>query len=142
MSKTGPKSAAEVSVVKVEFTQKTDPPPELTKSQAKIWRGIVASEPADYFCTDALRAILLDYCQHRDSAADVSEIISTFKPEWMKSDEGARRYHTLLRMRDLETRAALSCATKLRLTNQSRYTPQAASTASRNRKITKKPWEV
>jgi hypothetical protein len=142
MSKTGRKSAAEISVVKVEFNQKAEPPSEMTESQAQIWRDVVASEPTDYFCTAALRAILLDYCQHRDSAADVSAIISTSEPKWMKSDDGLRRYHTLLRMRDLETRAALSCATKLRLTNQARYTPQAASTASRNRKTSKKPWEV
>jgi len=142
MSKTGPKSAAEMAVVKVEFNQKADPPAELTESQAQIWRDIVSSEPADYFCTAALKAILFDYCQHRDSALTVSAIISTFKPDWMKSEEGARRYHALLRMRDLETRAALSCATKLRLTNQSRYTPQAAGTALRNRKTSKKPWEV
>ena len=72
----------------------------------------------------------------------MSEVISTFKPEWLKSEEGAKRYHGLLRMRELETRAALSCATKLRLTNQSRYTPQAANTASKNMATAPKPWET
>ena len=40
------------------------------------------------------------------------------------------QYDKLLSMRDRETKAMGSLATKLRLTNQARYTPQAAATAS------------
>jgi hypothetical protein len=38
----------------------------------------------------------------------------------------------LLKMRDMETRAATMLATKLRLTNQARYTPMAAASANNN----------
>ena len=141
--KPGRKSAADLKVVvSGKFSERPGPPSELTESQAKIGQAVVSSEPSDFFQTEALRGILGDYCRHRDSAAQVSEVISTFKPEWLKSEEGAKRYHGLLRMRELETRAALSCATKLRLTNQSRYTPQAANTASKNMATAPKPWET
>lgn len=143
MAKRGPKSAAELSVVVAgNFGNRPEPPAELTEDQAAIWRETVASEAAEFFNTAALRSMLADYCRHRASANVVSEVVDTFKPEWLKAAEGAKRYHGLLRMREAETRAAASLATKLRLTNQSRYTPQAAATASKHAARGLKPWEL
>lgn len=143
MATRGRKSTAALSVVvEGKFGQRPDSPVDLTDEQAAIWRETVASEAADFFGTAALRSMLADYCRHRASAAVVSEIIDTFKPEWLKASEGAKRYYGLLKMRESETRAAASLATKLRLTNQSRYTPQAAATAGRNAAKGFKPWEA
>lgn len=141
MGARGRKSAAGLSVVTGNFGGRPEPSPELNAEQAAIWRETVSSEAADFFSTAALRSMLSDYCRHRASAAVVSEIIDTFKPEWLKASEGARRYYGLLKMRESETRAAASLATKLRLTNQSRYTPQAAATASKHAAKGFKPWE-
>ncbi len=143
MATRGRKSAAALStVVAGNFGKRPDPPPELTDEQASIWRETVASEAAEFFATAALRSMLADYCRHRASAAVVSEIIDTFKPDWLKAAEGAKRYYGLLKMREAETRAAASLATKLRLTNQSRYTPQAAATANKNAARGMRPWEA
>jgi hypothetical protein len=143
MAKPGRRSSADAAVVITgAFGKRPDPPSELTERQAQIWRETVASEPADFFSTAALRSLLADYCRHRQSAQDVSEIINVFQPDWLKNAEGAKRYHGLLKMRDLETRAAAGIATKLRMTNQSRYTPQAAGTANRNAVKGAKPWEM
>ena len=141
MATRGRKSAAALSVVAGNFGSRPDPLVELTVEQAAIWRETVSSEAADFFGTAALRSMLADYCRHRASAAVVSEVIDTFKPEWLKAAEGAKRYYGLLKMREAETRAAASLATKLRLTNQSRYTPQAAATASKHAARGLKPWE-
>jgi hypothetical protein len=129
-------------VVEGRFGKRPEPPVELDEGEAAIWREITASEAADFFGTAALRALLKDYCRHRAAGDRISEVIRMFKPEWLKSLDGAKRYHGLLKMRDLEGRAAADKATKLRLTNQSRYTPQAASTASRNAPKGKRPWEA
>ena len=144
MGQRGRKSsaAAEVSVVSGNFGKRPEPPVELSEAEAQIWRETVSSEAADFFGTAALRGMLSDYCRHRASADKVSEIINVFQAEWLKSTEGAKRYHGLLKMRDLETRAAADKATKLRLTNQSRYTPQAAATASKSAGRGIKPWEM
>jgi hypothetical protein len=89
------------------------------------------------------RSLLLNRSEERREAAEkVSLVIDTFQAEWLKNAEGAKRYYSLMKMRDLETRGAASAATKLRLTNQARYTPQAASTASRNAAKGLKPWEI
>lgn len=141
--KRGPKSSAEKAVVIAgSFGRRPDPPAELTDRQAEIWRDTVSSEAADFFATAAQRALLCDYCRHRESSETVNGIIATFKPDWLKASEGAKRFKDLLKMREMETRAAAAMARALRLTNQSRYTPQAASTASRNAAKGFKPWEM
>lgn len=141
--KRGRKSPGDLTVIVGDFGKQNDSPPEgLTERQAAIWRSIISTEANGLFGTAILRGLLADYCRHKDSSEVLSEIIGTFKPEWIKAAEGAARYKSLVQMRELETRAATSIATKLRLTNQSRYTPQAASTAARNHVIEKKPWEI
>lgn len=142
MATRGRKSAAALSVVEGNFGSRPEPLAELTDEQSAIWRETVSSEAADFFGTAALRSMLADYCRHRASAAVVSEVIDTFKPDWLKAAEGAKRYYGLLKMREAETRAAASLATKLRLTNQSRYTPQAAATANKNAARGMRPWEA
>lgn len=135
----GRKSAAELAVIKGSFGERPDPADGLTAEQAAIWREIVSSEPSGFFKSAAVRSLLADYCRHRSTGEMVSAIIESFKPEWLKSGEGAKRYSALLKMRDMEARAAGLAATRLRLTNQSRYTAQAAATATKN--VGPRPWE-
>lgn len=143
MRQRGRKSAAaEAVVVTGNFGRRPEPANDLTDRQSAIWRETVASEHADFFQTGALRGLLADYCRHREAAEKISQVIDTFKPEWLKNDEGAKRYHGLLKMRDLETRASAGLATKLRLTNQSRYTALSAATAGRNAAKGARPWEA
>lgn len=144
MAQRGRKSAAaiETTVIAGTFGQRPEPPEEMAADEADIWRQTTASEASDFFNTAALRDMLKDYCRHRASADKVTLVIGLFETDWLKNSDGARRYAGLLRMRDMESRAAADKATKLRLTNQSRYTPQAASTASRGTAKGFKPWEV
>jgi hypothetical protein len=146
MKQRGRKSAEQQAVVapvviQGSFGQRPDPPADMNERQREIWRETVACEPADFFNTAAVRALLKTYCEHREAAEKLTVIINSFLPEWIKTAEGARRYRELLHMRDMENRAAGLAATRLRLTNQSRYTPQASATASRNALRSVKPWE-
>lgn len=128
-------------VVRGDFNRKAEPPDDLTDAQKKIWRETVASEASDTFGTAATKAILKDYCRHRAEAERLSEAIDTFKTEWLKNSEGIKRYSQLTRTRAEETRAATNMARSLRLTNQSRYNPSTAGTASRNALKQKMPWD-
>jgi hypothetical protein len=128
-------------VIQGAFGQRAEPAPELNARQQDIWREIVASEPIDFFGTAALRNMLKDLCRHREAAEKVSAVIDSFDGAWLRTEDGAKRYHDLLKMRELEVRSASSLATRLRLTNQSRYTPQAASSNARNKPKGFKPWE-
>lgn len=123
-----------------QFANRPEPTADLNARQQEIWRETVRGEPAEFFATAASRGALADYCGHRDAAERLGVIINEFKAEWLKSSEGSKRYAQLLNMRDKETRAASRLATRLRLTNQSRYRPDVAATASRNARGIM-PWE-
>ncbi|HEY2243479.1 MAG TPA: hypothetical protein VGH47_04545 [Xanthobacteraceae bacterium] len=144
MIKRGRVSAAEknITVIAGAFGERPAPPADFNERQAEIWRQIVASEPGEFFNTATVRDMLANLCRHREAADRLAVVIDGFELEWLKSDEGSRRYALLLRMRVQETRAAASFATKLRLTNQSRYVPDTAARMARDGLKGTKPWEL
>jgi hypothetical protein len=119
-----------------------EPPAEFSECQAEIWREIVASEDPNFFATAVLRSLLADFCRHREAINKVNEMVDTFDQEWLRQNDGLARYKTLLIIREAETRASMSLATKLRLTNQSRITPDNAGSAARKNSTKLKPWEM
>jgi hypothetical protein len=139
----GRKSTAALSVVPVsQIDGRPRVPSDLTPFQAEVWEKTVANEAADTFKTAALQQLLKEYCRHVSSAALLTEKIDAFDSQWLDTDEGLDRYTRLVRTRDCETKALADKATKLRLTNQSRYTPQAAGTASKKASGERKPWQA
>lgn len=128
-------------VIAGTFGQRPDPPAMLTKRQRAIWLEAVASEPVDFFATGALRNLLAEYCGHRETWETLSELINAAGEDWSNNTKAMLRYQNLLKMRELESRAAGNLAMKLRLTNQSRYSSTTAGTASRNTLKGRKPWE-
>lgn len=141
MGARGPKPNAARRVIEGGFGTRPLPPADATPEEAELWRETTSSEPAGFFASAASRAMLKDYCRHRITADKITSVINLFKAEWLKNAEGSKRYAMLLKMRDLEARGAAGMATKLRLTNQSRYTPQAAGTAARANPTVPPPWE-
>jgi hypothetical protein len=136
------KSVAALSVVVSNIDGRPRAPDDLTAEQQDIWDRTVASEGMDTFKTTALQQLLKEYCRHVSSAALLTEKIDSFDSQWLDTDEGLDRYTKLVRTRDCETKALADKATKLRLTNQSRYTPQAASTAAKRAGADRKPWQA
>jgi len=128
-------------VVTVEFGGKRpQPPAELNERQAAIWRETTLGEPVGFFNSGATLALLTDYCRHRDTSERLTVMIEAMDATILATREGLNRQATLLRMRELETRAAGNMATKLRLTNQSRFRSEKADKlAEMNPK--RMPWE-
>jgi hypothetical protein len=143
----GRRSAAETAAVIVTgaFGRRPDPPEHFTERQADIWREVVASEDVAFFNSGALRGMLADYCRHREAAERINEHINkhTSSSSWPRNIQAVKRYQLLLRMRAEEVRGAATLATKLRLTNQSRYVPHAAArAAAKAPKAAAMPWEA
>lgn len=110
-------------------------PSHLTADQRKEWRAIVDRLPADWFTRENY-PLLAQYCRHVDNANRIATAIDGLTD--MASEEAER----LLKMAEREGRAMSSLATRLRLTQQSRYNAQAASTAAKNSGTAeRKPWE-
>src|SRR3546814_589737 len=110
--------------------------------QKVIWDKAVANEAADVFKTQALQQLLKEYCRHAASALKLARMIEAMERLPAMSAVDLEGYDRLLKMRDRETKAIGDKATKLRLTNQSRYTPQSAGTAAKKAGGDLKPWQV
>ncbi|HEV8033793.1 hypothetical protein, partial [Yoonia sp.] len=82
------------------------------------------------------------YCRHRETLEVLADRISHAERQMADGVGGTAEYRGLLKLRDVEARAAANLAVKLRLTNQSRYTPKAAKTATKNASKGVRPWEV
>jgi len=131
----GRKSTAALSVVATSLPQRMAPPQDLTESQAALWREIVAGKPVDWFAADNA-PLLVEYVRAVDMGNRLAlEIEATL------AGTADHSLKDLLNMRDKEAKRATSIATKLRLTQQSRYTPQAANTANNKSKEGAKPWQ-
>lgn len=130
------KSAASLSIVpRVSGAAGVDEPVDLSPAERELWRGIVASKPAEWFGPDSV-PVLKEYVRAAlmcDRLAEVVErALGSGDPDQIKP---------ALDMRDKESRRAVTLATKLRLTQQSRYTPDKAAVADK-RASGKRPWQA
>jgi hypothetical protein len=129
-------------VVAGGFGKRAEPPADMAADQAEIWRKTVATEPPEFFATDATKCLLADYCRHRATVDRMTAIIEAVEGEWYRTAAGIKMFSDLCKVRDRESRAAADKAVKLRVTNQSRWTPHTGGTAAMNvAKMDKKPWE-
>lgn len=123
------KSSAALSIVAGSIDGRPKAPDDLTEEQQAIWDRTVASEAADTFRTAALQQLLREYCRAVSTAAWLSRKVEMAMRGELELT--VHEFDALSRSRDREAKALGAFATKLRLTNQSRYTPQAAATAAR-----------
>jgi hypothetical protein len=137
----GRKSAASLSVIAgTDIDGRPPAPSDLTDFQREVWDRTVANEAADVFKTAALQQLLKEYCRHVETADRLSKQVDRATGDG--SNMPIEDLEKLLRCRDRETKALADKATKLRLTNQSRYTPGAAGTAAKKSGEAKKPWQM
>lgn len=142
MAERGRKSAASLSVVAGSIDGRPAAPTDLTKDQKIIWERTVANEAMDVFKTAALQQLLKEYCRHVVSAKKLAGMIEATEALPQMTPDDLADYDRLLKMRDRETKAIADKSTKLRLTNQARYTPQAAATAAKKAGEGLKPWQM
>lgn len=138
MAARGRKSAAALSVVSPTVARRPAAPNHLTAAERREWRAIVEQMPADWFPRET-HELLARYCRHvmraREIDAKLTDVIGR--------DDVAGNLTLLDKLTAIaarESRLIGDLATKLRLTNQARYTPKAAATASK-KSATGKPWQ-
>jgi len=141
MEHRGRKSAAELSVICGTGPlipggehDKPSPPPELSDEEREIWTTTVEAMRPGWFTPETL-PLLRRYCMHAMLAQQIGRAIDVSD---LENDVG--RFDRLTAMHVRQTKAMLSCATKLRLTHQS-------STNHKARKHDpaaglRKPWEM
>ena len=135
------KSAAGMSVVASIKPKdaRLSPPASLTDRQKELWLEIVASKPADWFTVDA-KSLLVGYVKAIASYETLATRIDMIEspdyvgPVYIKTED------MLYAMLERQARLVQSFATKMRLTQQARYTTGSAATATA-RAGKSRPWD-
>jgi hypothetical protein len=122
-------SSASLSVLPVAPIARVVAPDGLSDAEARLWTEVVDSKPADWFGGDTA-PLLLEYVRAVCHSDDLHMVIRSMTSDDESWASNAKPYMDFLRLRDMESKRAVSIATKLRLTPQSRYTPKAAATAN------------
>lgn len=143
MTARGRKSAASKEVSTAQLPgQRPAAPRGLTKFQKAEWEAIVGRMPADWF-TRETHGLLVQYVRHAENANKLAGVLDRFPVADLATEDGAERFDKLTKMAEREGRAMSSLATRMRLTQQSRYNAKNASTgADKAGSAAKKPWET
>jgi hypothetical protein len=126
----GRSSAAELEVGAADVVlEALEPPAYLINSQKVIWREIVATKPPDWFNADSA-PLLEAYCKSVDHYRKMSRMLDNMPKD---VDDIAK----LSKLVTAQAHLICQLATKMRLTQQSRYLAKTAH--RRNRDITSTP---
>ncbi len=142
MTQPGRKSAASLAVAGVVTTiTRIAPPRTLTDAQRSIWLATVNSKPAEWFGDEHV-PMLAEYVRHIETADTLTQQIEAFDPEWMKDDDGLKRYDKLTKMRAREAGVINTLARSMRLTQQAVYRADKAATMAGKGGGGRKPWQT
>jgi hypothetical protein len=129
-------SAASLAVVRNLPGKRVAPPDGLTDAETELWQAVVDSKPAEWFGADSA-PLVVEYVRAVGMCGVLDERLQSMLGD---KHAAANDIKLILDMRDKESRRACTLATKLRLTQQSRYTPSSAGTANK-RAAGKRPWQ-
>jgi hypothetical protein len=147
MGRRGRRSGADLTVIEggIEYDPqlRQEPFADMTEAQKAIWREVVRTEAAEFFNTAWKQFRLREYCEAGAGLRGVQKAINDFDMSWVKSREGGRKYRELQKARAADLQDMRAAARDLRLTSQSRYSPEVAYTMSKHAtKSDKFPWEL
>ncbi len=140
MGTRGRKSAAELGIIH-GIRERPEPPDELTPEQVEEWRAVVARMPVDWFRRE-IHPLLCAYCRHICNARHIAGLIEDARVVDVADRKAVMRYNRFLGMQERQTSALMGLATRMRLTNQSRYTAGSAATAAKGGHSGKPLWEI
>ena len=140
MKQRGQKSAESHKVVDLALVARPRAPEDLIESEQTLWNEIVAARPADFFECASI-PLLVEFCRTKTELDFTAKAFESFEEEWLKAADGLERYEKLVNMRSRAQSRLMQLATKMRLTQQSRYVPHAKSQRP-NTKTGPKPWEA
>jgi hypothetical protein len=111
--------------------ERPEPIRGLTDDQAHEWRAVVDRMPGEWFPPET-HGLLAQYCRHVVSAQHVAELI---KKLWSSDNFSLDTFDQLLRIQEREGRAMSALATRMRLTQQTRF-----SKDKKTGPMVPKPW--
>ena len=136
MGQRGRKSSASLSVVRPLENGLPQAPESYSDDAAALWSQMIASKPADWW--DAGTYPLLDsYIRTCIEHQKISALVDGMHP--ISSDDEIEAYEKLHKIQDRLASQMARMATKMRLSQQSKYGARSAETGSRGGG--KRPWD-
>ena len=133
------KSAAALSVVpfsSIALDGRLPAPSTLGDREKLLWLQIVSTKPAEWFAADS-EALLFGYVCAIGSHEYLTDKIKAGERDNIETNEIKELYI----LQERQAKLMLQFATKMRLTQQSRYDTQSAHTA--DKKVSgKRPWDI
>ncbi len=139
MGKRGRKSAASMGVI-LGIAERPEPPEELTPEQAAEWRAVVRRLPVAWFPRE-IWPLLAQYCRHIVNARHIAGLIEDAHKGDLTDGAALMRFNRLLGMQERQSNVMAGLATKMRISNQARYTATSAATQAKGSLTGRKPWE-
>jgi len=137
MKQRGRESAARLATVTaLPLVARIQPPKGLCKDEKALFVRVVDSKPADWF-TAGDEPVLLEYCRNVVRAKQLDSALKKYKT--VPTGLRYKIYSDIVKDACRVAGVVRALAAALRLTQQSRYTPQGAATATK--KVQRKPWE-
>ncbi len=140
MGARGRKSSARLGVTQ-GLAKRPEPPDELTPAQAEEWRAVVTRMPVHWFPRE-IWPLLCAYCRHVTNARHIAGMIEDAHKDDLTDRKTLMRLNRLLGMQERQNNALMGLATRMRLTNQSRYTASSAASRAKGGRSAKKLWET
>jgi hypothetical protein len=140
----GRKSTASLTVVKtVPLDQRQQAPSFLTARQREIWKSVVDSKAADYFSNDT-KPLLVAYVKAVEAHELLSVRVESFDMDMLADMDGIKLLDRLQAMQERQGRLFQSLATRMRLTQQSRYQNTTAAIKGKSGASTVgvRPWDA
>jgi hypothetical protein len=140
MGTRGRKSAADLAVVH-GILQRPAAPDELTSEQATEWQAVVSRMPVDWFPRE-IWPLLCAYCRHVTNSRHIAGLIEDAHKGDLSDRKALMQFNRLLGMQERQSSTLAGLATRMRLTQQSRYTPHSAASRTKGSTSAKKLWET
>jgi hypothetical protein len=131
------RSAASLAIVTPDLSR-PKAPAELTKDEAVVWEEVVSTKPADWFTRDT-HPLLVAYCRATVVSRVIAKQVDAFNQEWLVQDGGLARYEKLVRMQRSQSTLLATLATKMRISQQSKYGARGANSHAKAG-AAPKPW--
>jgi hypothetical protein len=134
------KSSVSLTVVPPKpLDARLSPPGSLTDRQEELWEGIISSKPASWF-DHSNSPLLVGYVKSiasHEILASRSDAIEATLADGNGDLKTLNRFHAMI---ERQARLIQTFATKLRLTQQSRYAPSVASVQA-GKVAGPRPWD-
>lgn len=139
MKQRGRKSSEHLATVTAMPLRMVHPPEDLSPEECEVWSRVTATKPSEWWDAGSV-PLLAQYCRAVVQSELVAGLVASTGKAMLTDPDELGRYKELRKIQGALSGEMTSLATKMRLTQQSRYNAKSGDTASKKGGGPSKPW--